>query len=115
MKKAILAVMICLCATALFAQKAPADKLTIEKDIPSLSRGFPATITSVPAVTADGYQIEVKTPFQSIKGRPGPKIGFDLQVNDDPGSGRRETIATWNDPTNESFKNTAGFGTLILK
>jgi endo-1,4-beta-xylanase len=75
----------------------------------------PAKIVSAPAVTADGYVIEVKIPFRFIKPKPGTKIGFDLQINDDPGSGRRESYAKWNDPTNESFRNTSGFGTLILE
>jgi endo-1,4-beta-xylanase len=79
------------------------------------SRGYPAKYASAQAITPDGYTVEVKIPFQFIKPAPGVKIGFDLQINDDPGSGRRESYAKWNDPTNESFRNTAGFGTLILE
>jgi endo-1,4-beta-xylanase len=79
------------------------------------SRGYPSAYTSAQAITADGYVVEVKIPFQFIKPAPGTKIGFDLQINDDPGSGTRESYAKWNDPTNESFRNTSGFGTLILQ
>ncbi len=79
------------------------------------SRGNPATITSAAKVGGDGYLIEVKIPFRFVKGAAGVKLGFDLQINDDPGSGRRESYSKWNDPTNESFRNTSGFGTLVLE
>ncbi len=78
------------------------------------SGGFPADIKSATEKTWDGYTIEVSIPFKSIKGSPGLKIGFDLQVNDDDGSGKRTSIAKWNDPTNDSYRNTSNFGTLIL-
>jgi hypothetical protein len=45
----------------------------------------------------------------------GAIIGFDFQVNDDQGSGKRDSISKWNDPTNDSWQSTAGFGVLIFK
>ena len=77
--------------------------------------GNPSKIKSTSVITKDGYNIEVMIPFQTIKGKSGIKIGFDLQINDDSGSGKRDSIAKWNDPTNESYRNTSGFGTLILE
>lgn len=76
--------------------------------------GYPSKINSVAVVTKDGYNVEVVIPFKTIKGANGVKIGFDLQVNDDPGTGKRGSIAKWNDPTNESYRNTSGFGVLEL-
>jgi len=78
------------------------------------SRGYPAKMTSVPVITKTGYNIEVMIPLQSIKGAEGVAIGFDLQINDDTGAGTRDAITKWNDSTNESFRNTSGFGTLIF-
>ena len=45
----------------------------------------------------------------------GTLIGFDFQVNNDElGNGVRSSVATWNDPTGESFRNTSRFGVLKL-
>ncbi|MBN2354230.1 MAG: endo-1,4-beta-xylanase [Spirochaetales bacterium] len=79
------------------------------------SRGNPAKIVSAVAVTSDGYAVEAAIPFRFALPKPGTKIGFDLQINDDQGKGRRESYSKWNDPTNESYRNTSGFGTLVLK
>ena len=62
-----------------------------------------------------GYAVEVKIPFRILVPEDGTVIGFDLQVNDDQGSGARDSISKWNDSTNNSWKSTAGFGVLILK
>ncbi len=79
------------------------------------TKGSAAKIKSIAVVTKDGYNIEVMIPLQTIKGVEGTKIGFDLQINDDSGSGSRSSISKWNDPTNESYRNTSGFGTLIFE
>lgn len=79
------------------------------------SRGNAAKIKSAAVKSKDGYYVEVMIPFQTIKGKAGTKIGFDLQINDDSGSGKRDSISKWNDPTNESYRNTSGFGTLSLE
>ena len=34
------------------------------------------------------------------------KIGFDSQINDDDGSGKRDPIVKWNNPTGESYRKT---------
>lgn len=61
-----------------------------------------------------GYAVEAKIPYRTITPQEGTVIGFDLQVNDDQGSGARDSIAKWNDPTNNSWQSTAGFGILTL-
>jgi len=62
-----------------------------------------------------GYVVEVKIPYRSLTAKDGTIIGFDIQVNDDQGSGERDSIAKWNDPSNDSWQSTTGFGVLIFK
>ncbi|HNX60148.1 MAG TPA: endo-1,4-beta-xylanase, partial [Spirochaetota bacterium] len=77
--------------------------------------GFPSAIKSKAVKVKGGYNVEVLIPFKTIKPQKGTQLGFDLQINDDPGTGKRESISKWNDPTNESYRNTSGFGTLELQ
>jgi len=70
---------------------------------------------SATQIIEDGYAVEVKIPYRSLTSQDGTIIGFDLQVNDDQGSGARDSIAKWNDPTNDSWQSTAGFGVLIFR
>jgi len=70
---------------------------------------------SSPRVIENGYAVEVKIPYRSITPAEGTVIGFDLQVNDDQGNGVRDSLSKWNDPTNNSWKSTAGFGVLALE
>ncbi len=70
---------------------------------------------SATQITEDGYAVEVKIPYRSLAPQDGTIIGFDLQVNDDQGSGARDSIAKWNDPINDSWQSTAGFGVLIFR
>ena len=70
---------------------------------------------SATRTTGEGYAVEVKIPYRTLTPQDGTVIGFDLQVNDDQGSGVRDSIAKWNDPTNDSWQSTAGFGILTLK
>ena len=65
--------------------------------------------------TKKGYLIEASFTFQTIKGSAGTKIGYELQINDDAdGSGIRKSVTKWNDPTNDSYKNTKGWGVLEM-
>ena len=61
--------------------------------------------------TETGYIIEACIKLDTADGK---KIGFDVQVNNDPGEGRRMSVMKWNDPTNDSYMSTAGFGTLVM-
>ena len=58
-----------------------------------------------------GYIVEACI---KLKTKEGMKIGFDAQVNNDPGTGSRASIAKWNDDTNNTFESLADVGTLEL-
>ena len=58
-----------------------------------------------------GYIVEASI---KLKTEAGMKIGFDAQVNNDPGTGSRGSIAKWNDATNDTFESLAGVGVLEL-
>ena len=64
--------------------------------------------------TEDGYMIEAAFPFKTIKPTVNTIIGFDAQVNDDPGTGAREAISAWNDYDNVAYQDTSVFGELTL-
>jgi endo-1,4-beta-xylanase len=70
---------------------------------------------SAAQIIEGGYAVEVKIPYRTITPQEGDVIGFDLQVNDDQGSGARDSITKWNDPTNNSWQSTAGLGILVLE
>lgn len=72
-------------------------------------------IVSATKATDTGYNVEVAIPFLKARPSEGVAIGFDLQVNDDAGSGSRDSIVKWNDVTDNGWKSTEGFGTLVLK
>jgi len=78
------------------------------------STGSVKGFESAAQIIEGGYAVEVKIPYQSLTPQDGTIIGFDLQVNDDQGSGTRDSISKWNDPTNESWRSTAGLGVLIF-
>ncbi len=62
----------------------------------------------------DGYIIEMAIKLRTTKGKPGNKLGFDVQVNDDPGTGMRQSIMKWSDATDRSYHDTSRWGTLVL-
>lgn len=65
-------------------------------------------------LTDTGYIVEASIKFLTIKPVVGQSIGFDFQVNDDQGAGRRESIAIWNDSTGNSWQDPSGLGNLIF-
>lgn len=65
-------------------------------------------------VIPGGYRIEMAIKMTTVSGRPGLRIGMDFQVNDADESKTRVGITKWNDPTNESWRNTSGWGVLEL-
>lgn len=74
-----------------------------------------ATLKSAATRTADGYRVEAAIALDAQYAALGTYLGFDAQVNDDAtGSGARSSVATWTDPTGNSYQNTSGFGTLQL-
>lgn len=58
-----------------------------------------------------GYLVEACI---KLKTESGMKIGFDIQVNNDPGTGSRGSIAKWNDATNGTWESMSGAGELEL-
>jgi endo-1,4-beta-xylanase len=72
-------------------------------------------IRSETIITDTGYLIEATINLQTVEAAVGSILGVDFQVNDvDEGNGKRGSIAKWNDSTNESWRNTSGWGTLKL-
>lgn len=67
--------------------------------------------TSKVSKVEGGYIVEACI---KIKAEAGKKIGFDVQVNNDPGSGFRGSIAKWNDATNNTWENMSDVGELEL-
>ncbi len=64
--------------------------------------------------TPSGYLVEAAIPIRTIDVKDGTQIGFEVQVNNDSGSGSRGSIAKWNDPANNAWHDTSTFGTLVL-
>lgn len=62
-----------------------------------------------------GYLVEMSVKLSFAKREPGTKMGLDLQINDDPGSGNRGGISKWNHPENDSYQSTSNFGTVSLE
>jgi endo-1,4-beta-xylanase len=70
-------------------------------------------IKSATKIIPGGYIVELAITLDAVAPVEGGRIGFDFQVNnDEDGDGKRDSIAKWHDPTNESYQNTSGFGIL---
>lgn len=69
---------------------------------------------SAASKTADGYVVEIAIPYTISPFKEGQVVGFDVQVNDDDGTGERTGIANWSDITGLGYTNTSGFGVLKL-
>jgi endo-1,4-beta-xylanase len=78
------------------------------------SNGKDARFASAARRTETGYVVEAAVPLKTVQGAAGLSIGFDAQVNDADASGRRVSIIKWNDPTDNSYRNTSGFGCLVF-
>ncbi len=61
--------------------------------------------------TDDGYIVEARIKLDTAAGK---KIGFDVQVNNDSGSGRRQSAMKWNDSSNNTWQDTSGMGVLEM-
>lgn len=71
------------------------------------SESYTSKVTKVEG----GYIVEACIKMDTAAGK---KIGFDVQVNNDPGTGFRGSITKWNDATNNTWENMAGVGELEL-
>lgn len=76
--------------------------------------GIEKKFKSATKVTGTNYVVEMKIPFKTIKPKTNMKIGFDAQINDGK-DGARQSVATWNDTTGNSYQDTSVFGILTLK
>jgi endo-1,4-beta-xylanase len=66
-------------------------------------------------VVDGGYNVTIAVPFQLGEPVAGAYIGFDIQVNDDDGSGVRTGQRNWCDDTNNGWRIPAVFGNLHLR
>ena len=64
--------------------------------------------------TDEGYIVELQVELNTITASPGSKLGIEFQINDADDSATRVAISKWNDPTNESWRNTSGWGILEM-
>jgi endo-1,4-beta-xylanase len=77
--------------------------------------GSAAGFVTATRVVPGGYVVEAAIALTAVEARAGTLLGFDFQVNDDGlGNGVRSSVATWNDPTGDSFRNTSRLGVLRL-
>ena len=75
----------------------------------------PELITSATRVVPGGYVVELAIKLDAITPQKGTLIGFDFQINDDKdGDGVRDSVVTWNDPTNQAYQDTSRLGVLQL-
>ncbi len=65
--------------------------------------------------TEGGYVVELSVKLEKAKLEAGAKLGVELQVNDDPGTGSRGGITKWNHDENDSYLDTKNFGVVTLK
>lgn len=65
-------------------------------------------------VASNGYVVEMAVPFTELKPMVGDKIGFEMQINDDNGSGSRTGIICWNSASGNSWQYTDVLGTVVL-
>ena len=64
--------------------------------------------------TETGYRVELSIRWRLIDPEEGGRVGFECQVNDDAGLGRRQALMKWNSPTNRSWRDPSSFGVLWL-
>jgi len=76
----------------------------------SLASGF----ESQAFVSGNSYTVIAKIPFRTIKPKKGAVIGFDLQING-ASRGIRQSIAVWNDTSDNSWQDPSGYGLLRLR
>ena len=62
-----------------------------------------------------GYVVELAIGWRTVKPQAGLTVGFEAQVNDDPGSGGRRAIMKWCDATDRAWQDTSRFGVLTLR
>jgi endo-1,4-beta-xylanase len=61
-----------------------------------------------------GYRVEAAVKWNMVVPQAGHVLGFDVQINDDPGIGTRNSVAKWNNWTDAGWMDTSGFGLVRL-
>ena len=89
------------------AQYRTSSEGTETAGITSNSDKYTSKVTKVDG----GYIVEASIKIDTKEGK---KIGFDVQVNNDPGTGFRGSIAKWNDATNNTWESMEDVGELEL-
>lgn len=71
--------------------------------------------TAVAVKGSNGYIVELAIPAQGVKYTSGGTIGFDVQINDDAGTGERAGVTNWSgDKSGMGYTDTHCFGVLKL-
>jgi hypothetical protein len=58
-----------------------------------------------------GYIVEMAIKLKTAP-KPGVSMGFDAQVNDDPGTGSRQGVMIWQDKSDNTWQSMAKTGLL---
>ncbi|MEM8678402.1 MAG: alpha-amylase family glycosyl hydrolase [Planctomycetota bacterium] len=74
----------------------------------------PDNLTAAAKEVPGGYRVEAAMRFRDIQASEGALLGIEFQVNDDAGTGQRDGLIKWADPTDNSWKDTSRFGELKL-
>jgi endo-1,4-beta-xylanase len=71
------------------------------------------TFATATTIIPGGYVVEAAISLDAVQAQENGFIGFDIQVNnDEQGNGTRSSVATWNDPSGQSYQNTSKLGVL---
>jgi endo-1,4-beta-xylanase len=71
------------------------------------------TFVTATRIIPGGYVVEAAITLDAVQAQENGFIGFDVQVNnDEQGNGTRFSVATWSDPSGQSYRNTSKFGVL---
>ena len=73
-----------------------------------------SNIKSATKKTADGYIVEARIKFNTVKGAENNRIGIDFQINDADASGTRVASINWYDASGMGYAQPAVFGTAKL-
>ena len=73
-----------------------------------------SNIKSATKKTADGYIVEARIKFNTVKGAENNRIGIDFQINDADVSGTRVASINWYDASGMGYAQPAVFGTAKL-
>jgi hypothetical protein len=86
----------------------------------AIHNGAPSLVGVEYAVvtTANGYLLEIKLPWMSIKGEqatPGQEIGFDVWINDDDDGGDRDSQISWYSTDGNGWQDPSVWAVAVLE